>query len=254
LANPIEAETRPAAKAAAVPRAEPTVLTRELRRDYGERVALRGISVELGPGETLAVLGPNGAGKTTLLRVLATLLRPSAGSVSVLGAELPRQAWRARGRIGYVGHRPLLYRDLSAAENLRFHSRLHGLGPAGIARAAELLERVGMSARVDERAANLSAGMAQRVAICRALLHEPELLLLDEPFSHLDPAGAALVEPLIAARPDRARVIVTHDVQAGLARAERVLALSPGGGVVYEGPVSGLSERDARDLYGGRER
>jgi heme ABC exporter ATP-binding subunit CcmA len=254
LANPTKADTHPAAAADHAARAERAVRTQELRRDYGERVALRGVTVELGPGETLAVLGPNGAGKTTLLRVLATLLRPSAGSVSVLDAELPRQAWQARGRIGYVAHRPLLYRDLSVAENLRFHSRLHGLGPAGVARAAELLERAGMSARANERAANLSAGMAQRVAICRAVLHEPELLLLDEPFSHLDPAGAALIDPLIAAEPGRTRVMVTHDIGAGLAGADRVLALSPGGGVTYEGPGGDLSERDARDLYGGRER
>jgi heme exporter protein A len=253
LATPIEAEARaPATRGEAG--TELAVHTRELRRDYGERVALRGINLALGLGLTLAVLGPNGAGKTTLLRVLATLLRPSAGTVSVLGAELPRHAWRARGRIGYVGHEPLLYRDLSVAENLRFHARLHGLGPAGISRAAELLERAGLASRVDERAANLSAGMAQRVAICRALLHEPELLLLDEPFAHLDPAGAALVEPLIAPRDDRARVVVTHDVGAGLLGADRVLALSPGGGVLYEGPVDGISERDARDLYGVRER
>jgi heme exporter protein A len=249
-----EPDTRPAQPPAGEEDAAAAVRTRELRRDYGERVALRGVTLELRRGETLAVLGPNGAGKTTLLRVLATLLRPSAGSVSVLAAELPRQAWRARGQIGYVAHEPLLYRDLSVAENLRFHSRLHGLGPDGVARAAELLERAGMSTRANERAANLSAGMAQRVAICRALLHEPDLLLLDEPFAHLDPAGAALVEPLIAAGGHRARVIVTHDVGAGLAGADRVLALSPGGGVTYEGPVDGISKRDARELYGGRER
>jgi heme ABC exporter ATP-binding subunit CcmA len=254
VGGPTEAE-KGAAQAAAGTAGEHVAATAgRLRRDYGERVALRDVSFSLSDGETLAVLGPNGAGKTTLLRVLATLLRPSAGAVAVLGCELPRRAWLARGRIGYVGHEPLLYRDLSVAENLRFHARLHGLGPAGVARGAELLERAGMAARADERARNLSAGMAQRVAICRALVHEPELLLLDEPLAHLDPEGAALVEPLIAAGPGRARVIVTHDVVGGLAGADRVLALSPGGGVTYAGPVAGISERDARELYGRRPR
>ena len=98
-----------------------------LRRDYGERTALAGVDIELAAGETLVVLGPNGAGKSTLLRVLATLLRPSAGEVAVLGCALPREAWKLRGRIGYLGHEPLLYRDLSGRENLRFHARLHGI-------------------------------------------------------------------------------------------------------------------------------
>ena len=101
-----------------------------LRRDYGERPALDGIGFELEAGDSLVVLGPNGAGKTTLLRILATLLRPSAGEVTVLGCSLPREAWKLRGRIGYLGHEPLLYRDLSGRENLRFHARLQGIGRA----------------------------------------------------------------------------------------------------------------------------
>ena len=119
---------------------------------------LRDVTLELRQGETLAVLGPNGAGKTTLLRVLATLLRPTAGEVSVLGCALPRESWRARGRIGYLGHEPLLYRDLTGAENLRFQARLHGLGGDAAGRIAELLDRVRMSRRADELVRNLSAG------------------------------------------------------------------------------------------------
>jgi heme exporter protein A len=212
---------------------------------------LRDVTLELAGGGTLAVLGPNGAGKTTLLRVLATLLRPSAGQVSVLGCELPRQAWKARGRIGYLGHRPLLYRDLTGAENLRFQARLHGLEGDVEARIAKLLERVGMSRRADERVGSLSAGMVQRLAVCRAVLHEPELLLLDEPSSHLDPEAAALVEPLIGPGTGRTRVFVTHDVEAALAEDGRILALRAGGAVAYEGPASGLSAGDARAIYAG---
>jgi heme exporter protein A len=222
-----------------------------LSRVFGDRPALGGVTIEVCAGETLAILGPNGAGKTTLLRVLATLLRPTSGRVRVLECELPREAWRARGRIGYLGHEPLLYRDLTCAENLRFQARLHGLPGDSQKRIAELLDRVGMSRRSDELVRNLSAGMVQRVAVCRAVLHEPDLLLLDEPRSHLDPEAAALVEPLIGPARGRTRVLVIHDVEAGLAEGDRVLALRAGGAVAYEGAARGLSAGDARAIYGG---
>jgi heme exporter protein A len=202
---------------------------RGLRRDFGERPALEGVSVELAAGESLLVLGPNGAGKTTLLRVLATLLRPSAGAVRVLGCELPREAWRLRGRIGYLGHEPLLYRDLSGRENLRFQAALHGLGAeeAG-SRIEGLLESVGMERRADQRVAELSAGMRQRLAICRSVLHRPELLLLDEPDSNLDARGRELARGLIGPGGGLTRVVVTHDEDRYLAEADRVLRLGIG--------------------------
>ena len=155
-----------------------------LARHYGEREALSDVSLSLAEGQTLVVFGPNGAGKTTLLRVLATLLRPHAGSVRVLGSSLPGEAWAVRGRIGLLGHEPLLYRELTARENLRFHARLHGVGEA---RVEELLESVAMGARANEPLRTLSRGMVQRVAVARAVLHDPELLLLDEPHSQPRP-------------------------------------------------------------------
>jgi heme exporter protein A len=185
-----------------------------------------------------------------LVRVLATLLRPNGGQVSVLGCELPRQAWRARGRIGLLGHEPLLYRDLTASENLRFCARLYGIERPE-ARIGELLDRVGMRGRAEEPARNLSAGMAQRVAACRAVLHDPELLLLDEPYAHLDPEASALVEPLIGADSGRARVTVTHDFRAALAGGGLLLALGHGGSVAYSGPASGLPASEAEELYSG---
>ncbi len=199
-----------------------------LRRDYGERTALRDLTLELREGQTLAVLGPNGAGKTTLLRILATLLRPTAGEVSVLGCALPREAWKARGRIGYLGHEPLCYRDLTCAENLRFQARLHGLGEEATERIAELLDRVRMSRWAGELVRNLSAGMVQRLAVCRAVLHDPELLLLDEPRSHLDPEAAALVEPLIGSRRG-AHPRSRHSRDRGRARRGRPRAGAEGG-------------------------
>jgi len=201
-----------------------------LRRDYGERPALDGVDFEVGAGETLLVLGPNGAGKTTLLRILATLLRPSGGEVQALGCTLPGEAWKLRGRVGFLGHEPLLYRDLSGRENLRFHARLHGLdGPRAEARIATLLSAVEMERRADERVAELSAGMRQRLAICRSVLHEPALLLLDEPDSNLDATGRELARELIGPAADRTRVIVSHDPERFEPEADRVLRLEAGG-------------------------
>ena len=203
---------------------------RGLRRDFGDRTALAGVDLSLGGGETLIVVGPNGAGKTTLLRILATLLRPTTGEVRVLGARLPDEAWKARGRIGFLGHEPLLYRDLSGRENLRFHASLHGLGgDRAEGRIASLLAAIGMERRADDRVAELSAGMRQRLAICRAVLHEPELLLLDEPDSNLDEGGRELARELIGPDEDRARVIVTHDPDRFLPEADRVLRLKING-------------------------
>ncbi len=208
---------------------EPAIAVAGLQRDFGERPALQGVDLELGAGESLVVLGPNGAGKTTLLRILATLLRPGAGEVRVLGARLPGEAWKVRGRIGFLGHEPMLYRDLSGRENLRFQARLHGLrGAAGEGRIEELLAAVAMDRRGDDRVAELSAGMRQRLAICRCLLHQPDLLLLDEPDSNLDAEGRELVRELIGPREGRTRVIVTHDPERAAPDADRTLRLGAG--------------------------
>jgi heme exporter protein A len=205
---------------------------RRLRRNYGDTPVLDGIDLSLATGESLIVLGPNGAGKTTLLRILATLLRPGAGEVRVLGARLPSEAWKARGRIGFLGHEPLLYRDLSGRENLRFQARLHGLRDAAAeARIEALLAAVGMERRADQHVAELSAGMRQRLAICRCVLHEPELLLLDEPDSHLDAEGRELARELIGPGGGRTRVLVTHDPERALPDTDQVLQLGPGGRV-----------------------
>jgi heme exporter protein A len=211
------------------PAAEPALRLAGLRRDYGDRAALDGVGLELGAGESLVVVGPNGAGKTTLLRILATLLRPSGGEVVVLGCALPGEAWKLRGRIGYLGHEPLLYRDLSGRENLRFHARLHGIkGEAAEVRIAELLGAAGMERRADERVAELSAGMRQRLAVCRCVLHEPELLLLDEPDSNLDAEGRELARGLIGPGAGHTRVVVTHDPERFLPEADQVLRLGIG--------------------------
>jgi heme exporter protein A len=224
---------------------------RGLRRDYGERAALAGIDLSLEKGGSLLVLGPNGAGKTTLLRVLATLLQPSGGEARVLGARLPSEAWKVRGRIGFLGHEPLLYRDLSGRENLRFHARLHGMRGAGAeARIDALLASIGMERRADQRVAELSAGMRQRLAICRCVLHEPELLLLDEPDSHLDAAGREAARHLIDGE-GRTRVIVTHDPERDLPEADRALLLGHGGRAIRECSASELDVAEALTVAAG---
>jgi heme exporter protein A len=211
------------------PRVSTVIELEGVRRDYGERIALREVTVELDAGETMVVLGPNGAGKTTLLRILATLLRPTAGAARVLGCELPGEAWKLRGRIGYLGHEPLLYRDLSGRENLAFQARLHGIAAEDAElRIAELLEAVAMERRADERIAELSAGMRQRLAICRCALHRPELLLLDEPDSNLDAESRELAQALIGPGTGRTRVLVTHDPERYAGEADRVLQLAIG--------------------------
>ena len=204
----------------------PAISLSGLGRDYGERPALGEVEVDLPAGETLAVLGPNGSGKTTLLRVLAGLLRPSRGEAIVLGCSLPGEVWRLRGRVGYLAHEPLLYRDLSSRENLLLAARLHGIGRERAEdRVAELLDGVGLADRADDLVAELSAGMAQRVAACRAVMHEPELLLLDEPDAHLDADARELVGALVGPGKGRTRVIVSHDRDRALDGADLVLEL-----------------------------
>lgn len=216
-----------------------------LTRHFGERTALREVSVVVPAGATLAVLGRNGAGKSTLLRLLATLLRPHGGRLRLFGEELPRRAWAVRGRLGLLGHDPLLYRDLTGRENLVYHARLHAVPPQ---RVDEVLEAVGMQNRGGDAVRLLSRGMVQRLAVARAVLHRPELLLLDEPRANLDPGASTLIEPLIGRASRATRVITSHDPQSALAEADMVLALRDGL-PVFVGPPEGLSSPALAEIY-----
>jgi ABC-type multidrug transport system ATPase subunit len=226
MADPAAVEARSGEPQTGMAPAKIAVELAGLRRDFGERTALSEVELSLETGATLAVLGPNGSGKTTLLRILAGLLRPTAGRVEVLGCELPREGFRLRGRVGYLGHEPLLYRDLSARENLRLVAALHGLErEASAERIESLLGEVGMERRSGEPVALLSAGMRQRIDICRTVLHEPELLLLDEPDAHLDVEARRAVEPLIGGSSGRTRVIVSHESDRAREGSDVVLEL-----------------------------
>jgi heme exporter protein A len=218
---------------------------RGLTRHFGERTVLRDVSVTVPAGSTLAVLGRNGAGKSTLLRILATLLRPHAGDVTVLGEALPRRAFAVRAKLGLLAHEPLLYRDLTGRENLRYHAQLHGVSAD---RVEHVLRAVRMERRSDEAVRLLSRGMVQRLAIARAVLHAPALLLLDEPRANLDPAASELVEPLIGRASGCARVLTSHDPQAALAEADVALGLADGR-VAFAGPAAGVSAAELKELY-----
>jgi heme exporter protein A len=223
----------------------PAVELRGLARYFGERTALRDVSVQVPAGATLAVLGRNGAGKSTLLRILAALLRPHSGDVLVFGEPLPRRAFAVRSRLGLLAHEPLLYRELTGRENLRYHAQLHRVD-AG--RVEEVLAAVQMERRADEPVRLLSRGMVQRLAVCRAVLHRPGLLLLDEPRANLDPAASEMVEPLIGRAAGVTRVLTSHDPRAALAEADLVLALKDGR-AAFVGDAAKIGDDHLRELY-----
>ena len=216
-----------------------------LVKRFGDRRAVDRVDVDLAAGECLAVLGPNGAGKSTLLRMLATLLRPDSGTLAVCGHALPEEAGRARAEIGYLGHDPLVYLDLTARQNLELYADLYGL-PDARRRVDDALYRVGLLARSFDLVRSFSRGMAQRLGLARVLLHEPRLLLLDEPYAGLDAAGAHLLDAVLAdAVRDRGVVMVTHEVERGVALAGRLLVLRAGRTVLSEptGAVDGSAFR-----------
>jgi heme exporter protein A len=194
------------------------VLTaRRLGKRYGEKRALRGIDLALPRDGFVVVTGANGAGKTTLLRICAGLAQPTEGTIE-------REA--ARAQVGYLGHEPLVYRELTALENLELYGRLYRV-PERRERVGMLLERFGLWEARHDRVASYSRGMTQRLALCRVLLHEPELLVLDEPYSALDEAGAELLDAQLAElRGERACLVATHDPARIQPLASGALALS----------------------------
>lgn len=202
---------------------EPVLEARGLIRDFGAVRAVDGVSFRLLPGQLLVLFGPNGAGKTTLLRMLGGSLRPTAGSVRVGGRPFRGGDPESHRRIGVLSHRTFLYRHLTAAENLRFYGRLFDL-PDLARRVPERLARVGLAERAGSRVHELSRGMRQRLALARTLLHDPEVVLLDEPYTGLDPHAASLLREVLTSLRDgrRAVVLVTHNLGQGLELADRV--------------------------------
>ena len=195
------------------------ITVKKLVKRFGLKAVLKGLDFEVQPGEFVALLGPNGAGKTTFLRVLASLSRPSIGSVQVAGYKLPDEAAAVRARLGVVSHLPLLYGDLTAEENLRFYGRMYnisGLEP----RITEVLEMVGLENRRRDLVRTYSRGMQQRLAIGRAVLHDPDVVLFDEPYTGLDQDASSMLDEVLktVAAKGRTVVMTSHD----LARAEEL--------------------------------
>jgi len=196
---------------------------RRLVKTFGIKPVLRGLDFYVEPGEFVALLGPNGAGKTTFLRILASLSRPTLGEVRLAGYALPAQAAAVRRTLGVVSHQPLLYGDLTAEENLQFYGRMYGV--AGLdRRAREVLETVGLSARRRDLVRQFSRGMQQRLAIGRAILHQPEVMLFDEPHTGLDPEAAAMLDGLLREVAARGRTVVmtSHDLSRASGLASRI--------------------------------
>jgi len=192
---------------------------KKLVKRFGLKAVLRGVDFRVERGEFVALLGPNGAGKTTFLRILSTLARPSLGEVKVAGYRLPHEAAQVRARLGVVSHMPLLYGDLTAEENLEFYARMYGI-PNYQLRITEVLNLVGLASRRRDLVRTFSRGMAQRLAIGRAVLHDPEVMLFDEPYTGLDQDASSMLDEVLqsVAAQGRTVVMTSHD----LARAEEL--------------------------------
>lgn len=226
----------------------PALDVRGLRFAYGVAPVLRGVDLALSTGERVALFGPNGAGKTTLLRLVAGLLRPAMGEVRIRGLDPRSRSLEGRRQLGLLGHQPFLYDELTAAENLRLYATLYDLDD-GAQRTAEALERVGLTALAERRVGSLSRGQQQRLAIARATLHRPAVLLLDEPDTGLDLEAFELLARVLAeGATERAVLMATHNlVQARRLCAEAAVVL--GGRVARLGPIGALSESRLRELY-----
>ena len=220
-----------------------------LVKRYGLNTALRGVDLHVRDGEFVTLVGPNGAGKSTLMRIVATLLTPTEGEVSVGGWDFPKNADKVRRHIGLVSHQTLLYHDLSAAENLVFFARLYQLDNIP-GRVDNALKKVGLFARQRDPVGSFSRGMVQRLTIARATLHEPEVLLLDEPYTGLDQDASMLLDNLLAQEVEKGRTImmITHDLVHGVQHSQRVAILN-NGRIVYEMDTASLDQSTFLALY-----
>lgn len=229
---------------------DPVICAAKLTKQFGTRKAVDRLSFELPQGAFLSVFGSNGAGKTTLMRMLATLARPSSGTLQVCGCDAAEEPEAVRARVGLVSHSPMLYPDLTAEENLVFYARLYGV-PNPQQRALELLDAVGLKSRRLDRVKTFSRGMTQRCSIARALVNSPALVLLDEPYSGLDPRAAQRLDELIAGvRQDRSFVMVSHDIPKGLQLASHVLVMERGRQLFF-GTADACTPAALRELCGG---
>ena len=205
------------------------IAVEKLDKTFGARWALRGVSLRVVPGEIVALVGPNGAGKTTLLRALSTLMRPTAGNILIGKIPLAQHPNAARAAIGFVGHQTFMYDDLTAAENLNFYARLYDL-PNAPSRVREVAKRVGIENRLNDITRTLSRGLQQRLTLARMLLHNPAVILLDEPYTGLDKVAADMLDAIMvdAKQEGRSVLFSTHDLERGLAICDRAIIMKAG--------------------------
>jgi heme exporter protein A len=220
-----------------------------LVKSFGPRTALAGVDLSVEAGEFVTLVGPNGAGKTTLLRVLATLIRPTSGTLRVAGLDCAQAGDEVRRRIGFLSHRTLLYDDLTAEQNLSFYARMYDLDE-GQVRIESLLEQVGLASRRHDLVRTFSRGMQQRLSVARAVLHQPQVLLLDEPYTGLDPNAAQVLTDLLAELADEGHTVLltTHNLERGLMAGQRMLVLVRGR-LVYDERGEAVSPAAFRATY-----
>jgi heme exporter protein A len=220
-----------------------------LVKSFGHTYALQGVDLEVAQGEFLTIVGPNGAGKTTLLRILATLLTPTSGLARINGLDLASRSAEIRRRIGFVSHQSLVYANLTPEENLRFYGRIYDV-PALDERVEMLLNLVGLEARRHDPARTLSRGMQQRLAIARAIIHQPSVMLLDEPYTGLDQQATQMLRQLLQTVRTESRTVImtTHNLERASELCDR-LALLAKGRIVYQAENASLSLADLQQAY-----
>ena len=226
----------------------PAVETQDLIKSFGNTKVLRGLSLRIEAGATLAILGPNGAGKTTLIKIVSGIMRPTSGQVLIEGLSLKEHAQQARARLGLVSHQSYLYGALSAEENLAFYGQMYGVGELK-ERIREILAMMGLTARRRDRVATFSRGMLQRLSLGRALLHRPSVLMLDEPDTGLDPQALATMWDILRRdAPNRSIVFTSHHFERTLAAASEVVILAKGK-VVWRAPSHNLTLASLKEAY-----
>jgi len=225
------------------------IRTEGLIKSYGNFDALRGVDLKINMGEFYTLFGPNGAGKTTLIKLLATLTDPTSGKLSVFGFDAKKEVQKIRSILGVISHDPYLYETLTAFENIKFFGELYGLTEIDN-RAHSVIKQVGLESRAHDLVRTFSRGMKQRLTVARAIVHEPKILLLDEPYTGLDQHGAKIFGEMLSELKNQNRTILmtTHNIDEGLDLSDRVGILAKGK-IIFDCPESRIDRSNFKDLY-----
>ncbi|MGH7890209.1 MAG: ABC transporter ATP-binding protein [Thermodesulfobacteriota bacterium] len=229
--------------------AEFDIIAEGLTKSYGNFQALRGVDLRVKKGEFFTIFGPNGAGKTTLIKLLSTLTKPTSGKITLANHDIKKEPDKVRSLIGVISHDPYLYENLSALENIKFFASLYDI-PQADEKAIEVIKQVGLESRVYDLVRTFSRGMKQRLAVARAIVHAPKILLLDEPYTGLDQHGSRIFGEILKWLKSQARTILmtTHNIEEGLGISDRVAILS-GGRIVYECDPRGVEIERFKEVY-----